>query len=145
MNKPKKEDWEINTNPDHIYNKICELNNPNISMGYRDFVLQLHSNIKYNNDDCIGLTHFDTCEIWLDISLNDGTARETIIHEILHAITELVGLGGTSDDEANLNITNEELVNKMTKGLMLFCALNPELAKTIFFKEDKKIGRPKQK
>ena len=42
---------------------------------------------------------FDRCIIYLEIEVEDGTAKEVFLHELTHVALEMVGLGGSEDSD----------------------------------------------
>ena len=64
----------------------------------------------------------------------EETTRETLLHEITHILLDITGLGGPSDSEKEkeIQVSNEDLTTRISRGFLLFKNLNPELAEIIF-------------
>jgi hypothetical protein len=66
----------------------------------------------------------------LHASLDDGRAREFLMHELTHCVLEIVGY--TSEDaDAVYSDTNEDMTIKLSRGWLLLLRLNPELVSII--------------
>ena len=62
----------------------------------------------------------------------DEPARETLLHEICHILLEFCGLGGNDiEEEESIKTSNERLTITMSRAMMMFARLNPELAKEL--------------
>lgn len=113
-----------------FYKDLVDKNLLSINFGWRVFRVDFEHNLYEDDQKCFGLSYMDDGRILLEINVDDETARETFLHEIFHVICDIVGLDTKGHDE-KLVLTNEELVTRITKGLLVFCNLNPELAKII--------------
>lgn len=72
--------------------------------------------------NCNGLTDFDHERIYVDPGLSPRMKRETIFHELLHTITDMVGLRSEADED-------EELVRALAPALLATLLDNPDLAR----------------
>ena len=64
--------------------------------------------------------------------MEDAPARETLLHEICHMLLVLCGLGGGDEEsEESISTTNEKLTITMSRAMIMFARLNPELAKEL--------------
>ena len=112
----------------HIYRLIERAGIKAVNMGHKHFVLYLSTNLHRDATKCDGVTYLDEGKIFLEATLDDIRARETLIHEIMHCILHVCGL----DDEGDITIKNEPLTERLTTGLILFMNLNPELAELLY-------------
>ena len=115
----------------HIYNRLVKNKLLSVESGWGKFVIELHSNLKEDNENVDGVTDFDKKTIKLEMQLSDMTARETIIHEIMHIILESVGLDEKYHND-NLSVTNEYLANTISKQLLIISNMNPKLFETLY-------------
>ena len=97
-----------------------------IHCGYRHFKLSLKRGIIEEGHKCQGLTDFDEGVITLERSNNHETVRETLLHELVHVVLEVSGLGDDEDGKPT-HVNNEELTTRVSRGLLLLMNLNPEL------------------
>jgi len=101
--------------------------------GWRIYTFNFSKNLKSSGVTCYGEADFDKCTISLDVSVDDDTAKHTILHEICHVLLETMGLGGhheTKDDW--VENTNEYITESMARGMLMFKNLNPKLWSIIF-------------
>ena len=112
----------------HIYRLIERAGIKAVNMGHKNFVLYLSTNLHRDATKCDGVTDLDDGKIFLEATLDDIRARETLIHEIMHCILHVCGL----DHEGDMIIKNEPLTERLTTGLILFMNLNPELAELLY-------------
>ena len=64
--------------------------------------------------------------------MEDAPARVTLLLEICHMLLELWGLGGGDEEsEESISTTNEKLTITMSRAIIMFARLNPELAKEL--------------
>ena len=112
----------------HIYRLIEKADIKAVNLGHKRFVLYLSTNLHRDATKCDGVTYLDEGKIFLEATLDDSRARETLIHEIFHCILHLCGL----DDEDEIKIKNEPLTERLTTGLILFMNLNPELTELLY-------------
>ena len=126
---PKVSDFPFMNDNLHIYNLLLDY--PFVYMGWDKFSFEMHSNLKEHGDKVDGVTKFDTKQILLEMNLDDGDARETILHEILHCILEGMGLDERNFDGETMRVTNEFLVVGLSKQIKAVAKLNPGLFKLI--------------
>jgi len=121
------------TTKPHIYDIISENKKlQTIDGGWATFDIKIQKGLKSGKQNCWGTCDFDTYEIHLEQKMEDGPARETLFHEICHLLLELCGLGGgTDENEEYIWESNERLTITMSRAIMLFARLNPELAKEL--------------
>lgn len=117
----------------HIYSILDQKKLLTYNAGWRTFILGFETEL---SDPVLGRlfgqTVFDDGTIKLDPNQKNTDAVETILHEILHVITESCGLGEPDHKTKKLSITNEELVTLMTRGIIQAVRLNKDLFKEIF-------------
>ena len=67
--------------------------------------------------------------------MEDGPARETLLHEICHMLLELCGLGGYGEGETEeyIHASNEKITITMSRAMLMFARLNPELSKELLY------------
>lgn len=126
MTKKKQQVKLCNFHQDLVDNNLLMVN-----LGWRVFTIQLKQNLLGDNDEKVdGLTYTDG-SILLEVAVKDDeAAREILLHEIMHGITNFLGLD-TEGLGQFLTITNEELVTRLSRGLLMFVNLNPDLAQRI--------------
>lgn len=109
---------------------LCEVNG-----GWAPFTIKVEKGLKSGKQNCWGTCDFDTYEIHVEKKMEDAPARETIFHEICHMLLEFTGLGGDGEGENEEYIwaSNEKLTITMSRAMMMFSRLNPELAKELLF------------
>ena len=120
-------------NKHHIFTTL--LANPHllkVDGGWAVFTVKLVKGLKSGKDSCWGTCDFDTYEIRLDDKMADAPARETLLHEICHILLEFCGLGGNDIEESeSIKTSNENLTITMSRAMIMFARLNPELAKEL--------------
>jgi len=106
-----------------------------INGGWGEFTIKLCTGLKSGSQNCWGTCDFDTYEIHVEKKMDDGPARETIFHEICHLLLETFGMGGEGEGETEEYIwtSNERLTITMSRAVMQFVRLNPQLAKELLF------------
>ncbi len=117
----------------HIYRQLEKLSISKINFGWKTFNLILIPNLLDESVKCDGLTNYDDGTIFLEISLADERARETLLHECIHCILRVIGLDHETD---KVNVDNEDLTIRLTTGLLFFNNLNPKLVKILFGDKD---------
>lgn len=118
----------------HIYETIK--GNPKlqtVDVGWAKFNIVFKKGLKSGSSNCWGTCDFDTYEIHLEEKVGSSPARETLFHEICHAYLELCGMGGEGEgeDEEYVYSSNERLTITVSRAIMMFARLNPELAKEL--------------
>jgi len=106
-----------------------------VNAGYRNYSLKMSPHILHHNDECLGLTDFESGEITLNSKMAPEVFRETLIHELTHLVLEMGGLGGDEKTDKVLPMTNESMTVQISRGLMLLIRLNPELFEIILSNE----------
>jgi hypothetical protein len=104
-----------------------------VDAGWARFRIKIVKGLKSAKTNCWGTCDFDTYEIQVEEKMEDGPARETLFHEICHMLLELCGLGGEGEGETEEYVytSNEKLTITMSRAMMMFARLNPELAKEL--------------
>jgi hypothetical protein len=105
-----------------------------VHAGWADFEIKFTSDIPCDPGDCAGYTNLSTYTIYVDPTLSYEVSRETLLHEIMHVLCEIIGYTDP-DMEKEFNPTNEQLTNNMTRGLLLLAKLNPTLFKILLINE----------
>ena len=118
----------------HIYDILAE--NPHlceINGGWAPFTIKIVTGLKSGKQNCWGTCDFDTYEIHVERKMSDAVAKETIFHEICHMLLEFCGMGGEGEGENEEYIwaSNEKLTITMSRAVIMFTRLNPELAKEL--------------
>lgn len=131
MKKPLKK-FPLVDNKNHIYNKLIDNEIFYVDLGWKKFTFELHANLKYNGDGVDGVTHLDTGLIQLEMDLDDDTAKETILHEILHCVLETLGLDERNFPNNTIQVTNEQLTYSLSRGMITVGKLNPGLMELLF-------------
>lgn len=75
-------------------------------------------------DGYSGLMDANTRTISIDGTMRDP--RETVLHEVLHAVIDLTGLRSGGKDEA-IEVTEEKLVSALSPWLLTVLTENPKL------------------
>jgi hypothetical protein len=118
----------------HLFEKIKA--NPTlqtVNVGWADFSIIIKKGLKSGKTNCWGTCDFDNYEIHIEEKIEDAPARETLFHEVCHAFLELCGMGGEGEEENEEFIwaSNEKLTITMSRAILMFTRLNPELAKEL--------------
>ena len=118
----------------HIFETIRE--NPKLQKvdgGWAIFDIKIVKGLKTAKTNCWGTCDFDTYEIHIEEKMEDAPARETILHEICHMLLEFCGMGGDGEGDAEEYVyaSNESVTITMSRSIMMFVRLNPELAKEL--------------
>lgn len=130
--QPKISEFPFVLDDLHIYSILCDRGISGVQVAHNFYEFELHSNIKNDGIDCDGLTSFQDSKILLEISLDDKRAREVVLHEIIHCLLHQAGLDETNFDGTNLVVTNEFLVDVLSKQFMLLNWQNPGLIELLF-------------
>ena len=71
----------------------------------------------------------------IEEKIEDAPARETLFHEICHAFLEVCGMGGEGEgeNEEYIYASNEKLTITMSRAMLMFTKLNPELSKELLY------------
>lgn len=119
----------------YIETKKCVLN-----VGWGQFVFIIHKEgpITVDNNEVFGYTDFDKMEIHLSVGKTDeeipeSIRRLTVLHEIFHVIADMIGLSAEIERRGLLPaMSNEDYVERTSKGLLMVQALNPDIFNQIF-------------
>ena len=118
----------------HIF-ELISTNEPlqTVNAGWAVFTIKIVKGLKSAKTNCWGTCDFDTYEIHMEEKMEDGPARETLFHEICHVLLELCGMGGEGEGENEefIYASNEKITITMSRAMMMFARLNPELAKEL--------------
>jgi hypothetical protein len=76
-----------------------------------------------NDEGRKGVTYPQKSEIRLDPGVSEPIYRETLLHEVQHAIASHAGISG--------ELTEEEWITRMTPSLLTVLRENPEFVKTL--------------
>ena len=125
-------DFPMNEDPDHVYNVLIEQGIHRVDVGYASYEFELHANLRHGDQDVDGVTLFDQRKIMLDMSLSDETARETILHEVIHCLLEGLGMDERHFDQEHIKVTNEQLTTSLSLQLITLNRLNPKLISVLF-------------
>ena len=118
------------TKTEHIFDVIAaDPKLQTVNGGWADFSIKITPGLHTKAINCWGLCNFDTYEIQLEKKMEDAPARETLLHEICHTLLEFCGLG--AEEEESITTTNEKLTITMSRAIIMFARLNPELAKEL--------------
>lgn len=109
------------------FTELLNVTGSKINFGYRIYDLHIKSGLTSEGEKCLGLADYDNGVISLDNKQSPLTAKETIIHEMLHVLCEFCGLGGAEADGLVRQIPNEELVTSVSRGFLLLMELNRPL------------------
>ena len=125
-------------NKKHLFDKIKD--NPKlqtVDVGWAKFTIRIVKGLKSVKTNCWGTCDFDTYEINLEEKMEDAPARETILHEICHMLLELCGMGGEGEGENEefIYASNEKITITISRALILFARLNPDLTKELLYEQ----------
>tara|TARA_R110000824_G_scaffold253449_2_gene442394 strand:- start:3615 stop:3986 length:372 start_codon:yes stop_codon:yes gene_type:complete len=118
----------------HIYEILEEKPHlKEVNGGWATFTIKVVAGLKSGKQNCWGTCDFDTYEIHVEKKMEDAVAKETVFHEICHMLLELCGMGGEGEGEKEEYIwaSNEKLTITMSRAVIMFTRLNPELAKEL--------------
>jgi hypothetical protein len=89
---------------------------PKIKVGYKEIDIQFVKSDFAKQTDCYGEYHHRSNKIEIQQDLNDADYANTLLHEILHAITYEMSL--TQEGNVLAKDSDEEIVvNSITNGL----------------------------
>jgi hypothetical protein len=117
-----------------LFEELAKKKITHVNAGYRKFKIVPTRNLYSEDTKCFGVTDFDRCIIYLEIEVEEGTAKEVFLHELTHIALEMVGLGGSEDSDAVPHISvydNEQLTTILSRINMLLMNLNPQLYKLL--------------
>ncbi len=101
-----------------------------LDAGYSEFEIVFEVKLQ-EKENLLGETDFDKHIIRIQKGLSDSVRKEVFWHEITHVLAELAGYGGHPEDEDSkselASVTNEELVTRMSRSIILLFRLNPWL------------------
>ena len=89
-----------------------------IKIGYQDYRIEIHDDL---GDEICGDTDLENSVIRIAESAIDRQ-RNTVIHEVLHAIWDQMGLNAQLDDN-----TQEQVVTSLSNGISTLLADNPQV------------------
>ena len=117
----------------HILELIIKNKITTVDLGYAKFKLTI---TKYMPDpNAWGLTDTNTQTIHILDCMDNQQAREVIIHEITHAMFEVIGYTSEDPDKV-MEDTNEDMTIKVSRGLMMLMNLNPKLFELLIKTKD---------
>ena len=130
---------DVDTSPEEytsLFEDLIKKKITHVDAGYRKFKIIPTKNLFSGDEKCWGVTDFDRCIIYLEIDVDDDTVREVFLHELTHILFELIGLGGSLEDDKgalppNAIPNNEYLTTISSRMLMLLMRLNPQLYKLL--------------
>jgi hypothetical protein len=101
-----------------------------LDVGYSRFKIIFDKHMQ-EKESLFGETDFDKHIIRIQTGLNEFVEKEIFWHELTHVLAELSGFGGHPEDEDTKSelpsVTNEELVTRMSRSIILLFRLNPWL------------------
>ena len=104
-----------------------------VNAGWATFGIKFKKSVDYGGEACLGLTDFDTYQIFIRDSIADDVIRSTMIHEMWHVIFSTMGYRADDEDaHTPITTTNEFIVEQATRGSLLFKHLNPELWELLY-------------
>jgi TRAP-type uncharacterized transport system substrate-binding protein len=130
--KNKEVIYPFQQDKNHIYNQLLNGNFKTFKIGWSELTFELHHNLKENDEKIDGMTDFDGKKIYLEMALSDLTARETVLHEVMHVILETLGLEERLYAVNSITTTNEQLATILPKMFIIAETFNPGLFKTLF-------------
>lgn len=128
----KQSEFPFLSDEGHIYNKLIDNEVASVDLGWSVFDFEIHANLVCGEKEVDGVTEFDQKKIKFEMSLDDSTARETIIHELFHCMLEGTGMDEYNFDGKTFQISNEAMVVILTRQLAVIHRLNPLLYPLLF-------------
>jgi len=121
------------TKSKHIFDIISsEASLQEVDCGWMKFAIEIVPSLKSDEDKCWGCVDFESFTLRLEKKMKDAPARETLLHEICHIFIDTCGLGNSTEGSPEkFEVSNEQLTVIMTRCLLMFSRLNPELAKEL--------------
>lgn len=107
---------------------IKELPSKVVDVGWKVFDIKIKKELAEKDEHLDGCTDFRASEICVDEKIKGDYFVEVLLHEIMHAVLETVGLGDNDNNDKQIEISNEDLTQEITKGLLLLFRNNPELS-----------------
>lgn len=99
-----------------------------IRINYFDYIIKTDAALV----EMLGVTKFDDLVIALDISKPKQIIKETLLHEVLHAVLKDTFL---FEDEAKAEEQEEKMIRILSPALMNLFRSNPKLLTFLFTKE----------
>lgn len=117
----------------HIFKQLEQHDIRSIDLGFAVYAIKTMEELP---DDEWAHTDTDLHEICLRHDLDDGPAREFLMHEITHCVLEMCGY--TSEDESKTYTdTNEDMTIKLSRAWLCVIRLNPMLFLMLSCMKDK--------
>lgn len=116
----------------HIYRLLEEKGYTGVELGWEHLTFELHANLKDDEKPVDGMCHFGDGKMLLDMGLSDRTARETIIHEIMHCHLESLAFHEANFDGEAFYATNEQFTLSMSRQQLQFNFMNPGLLSLLY-------------
>ena len=107
----------------HIFDELAAREITSVDLGFARYSLRIMETLHV---DEWAHTDTDAHEICLRCDLDDGPAREFLMHELTHCVLEVVGYTGQDDSKIHGD-TNEDMTTKLSRGFLLLVRLNPDL------------------
>lgn len=95
---------------------------PAVKVGPGVWSFQFVEGLKHGDDEAFGTTHSLKCEIFLEVNQCYGQARDTVLHELQHAI-----YSNTIISDDNNQLDEEATIRTTTPWLLMLLKDNPEL------------------
>ena len=115
----------------HIYDRLADENITSVDLGFAVYQLRIMETLHV---DEWAHTDTDAHEICLRCDLDDGPAREFLMHELTHCVLEVVGYTGQDENKIHGD-TNEDMTTKLSRGFLLLMRLNPDLMSALARKD----------
>ena len=107
----------------HLFQQLQDLRIETVDVGFARYALRVADDLPV---DEWAHTDTDAHEICLRCDLDDGPAREFLMHELTHCVLEVVGYTGQDENKIHGD-TNEDMTTKLSRGFLLLVRLNPDL------------------
>ena len=115
----------------HIYDLLADENITSVDLGFAVYQLRIMETLHV---DEWAHTDTDAHEICLRCDLDDGPAREFLMHELTHCVLEVCGYTSQDVDKVHGD-TNEDMTTKLSRGFLLLMRLNPDLMSALARKD----------
>jgi len=115
----------------HIYDRLADDNITSVDLGFAVYQLRI---MEVLHVDEWAHTDTDAHEICLRCDLDDGPAREFLMHELTHCVLEVCGYTSQDVDKVHGD-TNEDMTTKLSRGFLLLMRLNPDLMSALARKD----------
>jgi hypothetical protein len=108
------------------------------NIGWAKYQILFVPIVELDGEELDGLTDFSERTIKVSAKLDREAQRHTLVHEIWHVILSSMWMDDRTKEygpsSGLVHISNEDLAENCTRGMLLFKNLNPQLWDIIFYR-----------